>query len=161
MSSESSLGSVLVFLAGILFVFFYLVIHRRSQSKPLLITGDMEKGTSLENKQLPAFTARRLTQTTFLIVEWDDIFNEHPFIYAKIVPSTNTILIMDTGCGGATHNPEIGLKSLREFIETVNVPDNNGKPLNEGGKMKYIVVESHCHYDHIRRCSFWPSSSTC
>ncbi|KAG2133646.1 Metallo-hydrolase/oxidoreductase [Suillus bovinus] len=109
----------------------------------------MEKGTSLENKRLPAFTARRLTQTTFLIVEWDDIFNEHPFIYAKVVPSAKTILIMDTGCGGATHNPQIGLKSLREFIETVAVPDNNGKPLNEGGKMKYIVVESHCHYDHI------------
>jgi glyoxylase-like metal-dependent hydrolase (beta-lactamase superfamily II) len=126
-----------------------------------MMTDDMERGASLENKKLPAFTARRLTQTTFLIVEWDDLFNEHPFIYAKVVPSAKTILIMDTGCGGATHNPEIGLKSLREFIETVNIPDNNGKPLNEGGKMKYIVVESHCHYDHIRRCSFWYSSSTC
>lgn len=146
---SSSLGSVLVFLAGVLFVFFYLVTHRRPHSKSRLMIDDMEKGTSSENKQVPAFTARRLTQTTFLIIEWDDIFNEHPFIYAKVVPSANTILIMDTGCGGATHNPEIGLKSLREFIETVDVPDNNGKPLNEGGKMKYIVVESHCHYDHI------------
>jgi hypothetical protein len=152
---SSGLESVLVFLAGVLFVFLYPVLHRRPHSKPrLMMTDDMERGASLENKKLPAFTARRLTQTTFLIVEWDDLFNEHPFIYAKVVPSAKTILIMDTGCGGATHNPEIGLKSLREFIETVNIPDNNGKPLNEGGKMKYIVVESHCHYDHIRRCSF-------
>ncbi|KAG1733606.1 beta-lactamase-like protein [Suillus paluster] len=146
---SSSLGSVLVFLTGVLFVFFYLVTHRRPQRSRLTLTVDMEKGANSENKQLPAFTARRLTQTTFLIVEWDDIFNEHPFIYAKVVPSADTILIMDTGCGGATHNPEIGLKSLRKFIETVDIPDNDGKPLNEGGKMKYIVVESHCHYDHI------------
>jgi len=113
---------------------------------------DMEKGTS-ENKGLAAFTARRLTQTTFLIVEWDDIYNEHPFIYAKVVPSANTILILDTGCGGATYNPDISLKCLREFIETIPIPDNHGKPLNDGGRMKYIVVESHCHYDHIRTFS--------
>lgn len=150
---SSGLESVLVFLAGVLFVSFYSLAHRSLYSKSRLMMDDMEKGTSLDNKRLPAFTARRLTQTTFLIVEWDDVFNEHPFIYAKVVPSAKTILIIDTGCGGATHNPEIGLKSLREFIETVDVPDNNGKPLNEGGKMKYIVVESHCHYDHIRRCS--------
>ncbi|OJA18172.1 hypothetical protein AZE42_05308 [Rhizopogon vesiculosus] len=141
----SSLGSVCIFLLGVLYVLFYLVAYRKPHSR---LTNDMEKGTS-EKKELPAFTAQRLTKTTFLIIEWDDIFNEHPFIYAKVVPSANTILIMDTGCGGATNNPDIGLKSLREFIETVAIPDNNGKPLNEGGKMKYIVVESHCHYDHI------------
>lgn len=142
---SSGLGSVLVFLVVALLVFVYLVTHRRHSR----LTHDMEKGASSEKRDLPAFTARRLTQTTFLIVEWDDIFNEHPFIYAKVVPSANTILIMDTGCGGATHNPEIGLKNLREFIETVDIADNGGKPLNEGGKMKYIIVESHCHYDHI------------
>ncbi|KIJ67068.1 hypothetical protein HYDPIDRAFT_58724, partial [Hydnomerulius pinastri MD-312] len=97
----------------------------------------------------PAFTARRLTSSTFLITEWDDIFIEHPFIYAKIVSSAQTILILDTGCGGATHNPDIGLKSLREFIETIGVEDNGGEPLNPGGKMAYVVVQSHCHYDHI------------
>ncbi|KAH7884512.1 beta-lactamase-like protein [Phlebopus sp. FC_14] len=98
---------------------------------------------------LPAFIARRLTASTFLITEWDDIFNEHPFIYAKIVPIAQTIMILDTGCGGATYNSDIGLKSLREFIETVDVEDNGGKPLNPQGKMRYVVVQSHCHYDHI------------
>lgn len=141
--------AVWIVLPGILCVIFYLVTRRRPLSH---LTNDMEKGTS-ENKELPAFTARRLTQTTFLIVEWDDIYNEQPFIYAKVVPSANTILILDTGCGGATYNPEIGLKDLRKFIETVAIPDNHGKPLNEGGKMKYIVTESHCHYDHIRMFS--------
>lgn len=153
-SSCSSLGSVWIFLPVFLYVVFHLVTHRRPHSR-LTIQNDMEKGTSdIDSKELPAFTARRLTQTTFLIIEWDDIYNEHPFIYAKVVPSANTILILDTGCGGATHNIDITLKSLRKFIETVAIPDNNHKPLNEGGKMKYIVVESHCHYDHIRMFPF-------
>ncbi|KAH7911088.1 Metallo-hydrolase oxidoreductase [Hygrophoropsis aurantiaca] len=103
--------------------------------------------TKMDN--LPAFTTRRLTGSTFLITEWDDIWNEHPFIYIKIVPTTNTILVADTGCGGKTHNPAINLTSLREYIETVGVADNEGKPLNENGTMKYVVVQTHCHYDHI------------
>jgi hypothetical protein len=146
----SSLGSAWILLPGVLYVLFYLVTHRKPPSH-LTLTNDMEKG--IKKNGLPAFTAQRLTRTTFLIIEWDDVFNEHPFIYAKVVPSANTILILDTGCGGATHNPNIGLTSLREFIETVGISDNNGKPLNEGGRMKYIVVESHCHYDHIRMLS--------
>lgn len=103
---------------------------------------------------LPAFTAHRLTPSTFLIKEWDDIWVEHPFIYAKIVPAAQTILLLDTGCGGKTDNPDIGLKDLRTFIETVPVNDNGGKPLNPGGKLSYIVVQSHCHYDHIRTWQF-------
>lgn len=78
---------------------------------------------------LPAFTAQRLTPSTFLIKEWDDIWVEHPFIYAKIVHSARTILLLDTGCGGGTYNPNIGLKDLRAFIETVPVNDNAGSCL--------------------------------
>jgi len=29
------------------------------------------------------------------------------------------------------------------------VDDNGGRPLNEGAKMGYMVLLSHCHYDHI------------
>ncbi|KAH7930194.1 hypothetical protein BV22DRAFT_1191466 [Leucogyrophana mollusca] len=107
---------------------------------------DKEQSTA---KNLPAFTTRQLTQSTFLITEWDDIWNEHPFIYAKIVPAAETILIVDTGCGGRTLNTDIGLTSLREYIETVGVADNGGRPLNEGRRMRYVVVQTHCHYDHI------------
>lgn len=99
-----------------------------------------------------AFKASRLSPTTFLIVEHSDIYEEHPFIYAKIVPDASTILLLDTGCGGATKDDEIEISSLREFIGTVKVDDNGGQPLNEGGKMRYVVVLSHCHYDHICMC---------
>lgn len=96
-----------------------------------------------------AFKTSRLTSSTFLIIEHSDIYDEHPYIYAKIIPVANSILIVDTGCGGATNDPKINLKRLRNYIEEVAVDENNGKPLNEGGKMGYAVVLSHCHYDHI------------
>lgn len=119
------------------------------QTDPTRVSANAPSGT-----HLPAFTARRLTPSTFLIIEWDDVWEEHPFIYAKIVPAAQTILLLDTGCGGQTTNPDIGLKDLRTFIETVPVDDNKGKPLNPGGKLSYIVVQSHCHYDHIRTWRF-------
>ncbi|KAI0691523.1 Metallo-hydrolase/oxidoreductase [Cerioporus squamosus] len=96
-----------------------------------------------------AFTARRLTPSTFLIVEVDDVYDEHPFIYAKMVPSARTILLLDTGCGGKTREPNVELTRLRDFLEREPVEDNGVKPINPGGAMRYVVVLSHCHYDHI------------
>lgn len=107
----------------------------------------------MEGPECSAFQATQLTSSTFLIKEYDDIFSEHPHIYAKLAPSANTILIIDTGCGGVT-NAEVVVRSLREFIEKVQVADNGGKPLNAGGTMKYVVVTTHCHYDHIRMLFF-------
>lgn len=98
--------------------------------------------------KIPAFKASRLTPTAFLVVEHSDSYDEHPFIYVKSL-NDFTLMILDTGCGGNTPNHEITLRSLREFIETVDVDDNGGKPLNPDGRKKYIVVLSHCHYDHI------------
>ena len=103
------------------------------------------------SKNTSAFKASKLNASTFLIIEYKDIYDEQPFIYAKVDIQSNTILIIDTGCGGATDDPNVDLKDLRESIETFDVDDNNGKPINEGGRMKYIVVLSHCHYDHICR----------
>ncbi|EMD34135.1 hypothetical protein CERSUDRAFT_117629 [Gelatoporia subvermispora B] len=112
---------------------------------------DLEAQRALTVPKAPrsAFTARRLTPTTFLIVEVNDIFNEHPFIYAKIFAEAKEILLVDTGCGGMSRDPTVEITSLREFLETVDVPDNGGRPLNVGGQMGYAVVLSHCHYDHI------------
>ncbi|TFK72915.1 Metallo-hydrolase/oxidoreductase [Pluteus cervinus] len=96
-----------------------------------------------------AFRATRLTATTFLIKEYDDVYAERPHIYAKIVPSADTILVVDMGCGGRSVDPDVEVTSLREFIETFPVQDNDGKALNPGGTMSYIIVTTHCHYDHI------------
>lgn len=96
-----------------------------------------------------AFRATRLTPSTFLVEEYNDIFSEHPHIYVKLLPSANTVLVIDTGTGGKSYDPDVEVTSLRKFIESVDVADNDGRPLNEGGKMKYVVITTHCHYDHI------------
>lgn len=101
-----------------------------------------------EDNQTPStcFTCTRLNETTFVIVE-DDKYLEVPFIYVKIYPTV--VLLMDTGCGGAAKDPTVELTSLRRFIETYPVPDNGHSPLNAGSKRGYVVVCTHCHFDHI------------
>lgn len=104
------------------------------------------------------FTCTRLNRTTFLIVE-DDQYRERPFVYAKIFPSV--VVLIDTGCGGAAKDPSVQLSSLREFIETYPVEDNEGRPLNSGGQKGYAVVCTHCHYDHIGESGLCSSSYLC
>jgi glyoxylase-like metal-dependent hydrolase (beta-lactamase superfamily II) len=100
-----------------------------------------------------AYTASRLTpsSSTFLIKEYQDIYDERPFIYVKLVPAARAIIVIDTGCGGKTEDQDIEITSLREFIEKAPVQDNEGRPLNAEG-WKYIVICTHVHYDHIRTC---------
>ena len=97
-----------------------------------------------------AFKASKLTSTAFAINEHSDAYDEKPLIYAKLVPAARTLLLVDTGCGGATSDGEISVRGLREFIETVPVQDNSGRPLNPGAALRYVLVLTHCHYDHIR-----------
>jgi glyoxylase-like metal-dependent hydrolase (beta-lactamase superfamily II) len=92
------------------------------------------------------FTCSRLNPTTFQIIE-DDRWSEQPIIYVKVTETT--LVLLDTGCGGASKDPDVSLKSLRQFIENYIVPDNDGKPLNLGGEKDYVVICSHCHFDHI------------
>ncbi|KAI0635662.1 beta-lactamase-like protein [Trametes polyzona] len=107
-----------------------------------------------------AFTARRLTPTTFVITEVDDIYDEHPFIYAKRVPAARTLLLLDTGCGGASRTPAPAFPRLRDFLERAPVADNAGRPLNPAGELAYVVVLSHCHYDHILGVEQFAEDST-
>ncbi|EEU43654.1 uncharacterized protein NECHADRAFT_82658 [Fusarium vanettenii 77-13-4] len=96
--------------------------------------------------QTTCFSANRLNSTTFVICE-DDKWSENPLIYAKLFP--NSLVLIDTGCGGAAKDPTVELKSLRTFIETYPVADNEDEPLNKDGSRNYVVICTHCHYDHI------------
>ncbi|KAJ6494779.1 Metallo-hydrolase/oxidoreductase [Mycena vitilis] len=80
--------------------------------------------------------------------EYNDIYGEHPQIFVKLCLSAKTVLIIDTGCGGATVDPNIEITSLRRYIEEVKLDCNGGKALN-AAKMEYVVIATHCHYDHI------------
>jgi glyoxylase-like metal-dependent hydrolase (beta-lactamase superfamily II) len=91
-----------------------------------------------------------LNASTFLVIE-DDKWNEEPYIYVKIYPSS--LVLIDTGCGGAAKNEAVELTSLREYLETFPVPDNEYQPLNPESRKSYIVVCTHCHFDHIGNAS--------
>ncbi|QIW99486.1 hypothetical protein AMS68_005004 [Peltaster fructicola] len=41
------------------------------------------------------------------------------------------------------------LTTREPFLETYPVPERYGKPLNPGGALQYVIILSHCHYDHI------------
>ncbi|PVH67345.1 Metallo-hydrolase/oxidoreductase [Cadophora sp. DSE1049] len=92
-----------------------------------------------------SFVCLLVNNSTFLIIE-DDAYGEEPYIYVKIYP--NHILITDTGCNSPRQKHR-SLTSLRQFIETYPVSIHSGKCLNPGGEKKYIIICSHCHYDHI------------
>ena len=77
----------------------------------------------------------------------DNKWRENPLIYAKVYNSV--IVLVDTGCGGASKDPNVQLTSLRTFIETYPVSANGGKPLNPTAERGYVVICTHCHYDHI------------
>jgi glyoxylase-like metal-dependent hydrolase (beta-lactamase superfamily II) len=101
--------------------------------------------TKSASTRTPCFTCSKLNSTTFVIVE-DDKWSEIPFIYVKLYGQV--VVLFDTGCGGAARDSKANLTSLRDFIETFPVADNNDQPLNPNS-LDYLVVISHCHFDHI------------
>jgi glyoxylase-like metal-dependent hydrolase (beta-lactamase superfamily II) len=102
------------------------------------------------------FTCTRLNASTFLVIE-DDKWDEEPYIYVKSYSSV--LVLIDTGCGGAAKNEAAELTSLKEFLETFPVPDNDNQPLNLGSKKSYVVVCTHCHFDHIGKAPSTPLST--
>jgi len=103
--------------------------------------------TSIERVSSPgtSFVSRRVNTSTFLIIE-DDSYGEQPYIYVKIYEQY--LLLTDTGCNQA-RSKEPSLTSLRQYLEEYPIPQNKGRCLNPNGMKKYVIICSHCHYDHI------------
>ena len=107
----------------------------------------MEHISSSTTFSLPttSFVSRRVNSSTWVIVE-DDSYGEQPYIYVKIYP--NHLLITDTGCN-SPRSKKPTLTSLREYLEKYPLSLNEHRSLNPNGRKQYIIVCSHCHYDHI------------
>lgn len=105
------------------------------------------------------FTCSRLNATTFVVHE-NDKYGEHPFIYVKIYDTPRLAVISDTGCGGGDRGRE-HYHDLKDYIETFPAATNEGKPLNplEAGR-GYLIICTHCHYDHILGLRHFPTTST-
>jgi glyoxylase-like metal-dependent hydrolase (beta-lactamase superfamily II) len=92
-----------------------------------------------------SFISRRVNSSTFLIIE-NDSYGEQPYIYVKVYP--NHLLITDTGCN-SPRSENRSLASLRQYLETFPLSSNNQQSLNPDGAKGYVILCSHCHYDHI------------
>lgn len=98
----------------------------------------------------PAYTCSQLNPSTYLIIH-NDTFKEYPYIYVKIYPSPlNLIVIFDTGCGTANTQHDATPQDLKDFIKQtfldtqLNSVDHSSDP-----NWEYIVICTHCHFDHI------------
>ncbi|KAF2720901.1 hypothetical protein K431DRAFT_248299 [Polychaeton citri CBS 116435] len=102
--------------------------------------------------QLPntaSFSTKRVNKTTFVVTE-DDALDQYPLIYVKIHPKAPVIILSDTGCD----EPSERKKSarwihLRDYLERCPVFVNGRQPLNPNGQRKYVIIFTHCHFDHI------------
>lgn len=109
------------------------------------------------------YACRRVNPSTFLIIH-DDKYGDHPFIYVKISTEgdPHPTLLLDTGCGvAAARSKPLQLKDLKDFLYNFPVAENGGRPLISLGpkpsresdavinRTRIIIVNTHCHYDHI------------
>ena len=113
---------------------------------PAGLTNEQARPAGPKSSGTTCFTGTRLNASTFLIIE-NDKWNEEPYIYVKVYSSV--LVLIDTGCGGAAKDETAKLTSLREFLEIFPIPDNQNQPLNPESKKSYVIVCTHCHFDHI------------
>ncbi len=107
----------------------------------------------LENDELPAscpFSFRCLNKSLYLIRE-NDGFGEYPNIYAKVCTANGStvIVLSDTGCATEVKNPDYHSVVTPRAPEYWNLRTVLEMTINPGGRFPYLVMTTHCHYDHI------------
>ena len=89
-------------------------------------------GWSRREGKSPFGKVEQISEQVYYVVE-DDRFNERPFMY--IVLGTRRNVIVDTGVGTASYEAWLSDWMKREHAEAASRP--------------LLVVNTHCHYDHI------------
>lgn len=135
----------------------------------------MSTSTSSPRLDRFPFTIRQLNPSTHLIREKDK-YAEFPHIYAKVVFQTRgstrpaLIVLSDSGCGTSkpfdhfTSSTSCDLKcyEVRKIAHhgTYDLGNFLRQTINPNGKIPYLVVTTHCHYDHILGLKHLPSTSS-
>ena len=114
---------------------------------------------ALEAEQKP-FYIIQLTQSSWLIREHDK-YGEYPNIFAKFcrVSDDAVIVLSDSGCATSVRNEDFDSDlsngpehwNLRTFLEAT---------INPSAKLPYLVITTHCHYDHILGITHLPPAGT-
>lgn len=107
----------------------------------------------LELPKACPFSVRRLNESFYLFRE-HDAYGQYPNIYAKIchsaTPSTSAVIVLsDTGCATTAKNPNYGSTSKPDEPESWNLNTVLRHTINPGGRLPYLVMTTHCHFDHI------------
>lgn len=101
------------------------------------------------------------------MIREDDVYGQRPHIYAKICSSNGpdgkaeVIVLSDTGCGTeVTADQEIGNSQSPDNSSVWNIRTLLEYTINPGGKLHYLVIMTHCHWDHILGIAKFLSSPT-
>ncbi|KAJ5108701.1 hypothetical protein N7456_005376 [Penicillium angulare] len=114
------------------------------------------------NLDVPAscpFHVRRLNESIYVFREHDN-YGQFPNIYAKICSisgtngsPTSVIVLSDAGCATSIKNPEYDLDTSKDpEIKTPkywNIYTVLKHTINPTGQIPYLVITTHCHFDHI------------
>lgn len=113
-----------------------------------------------EIQEYPEYDPALKSKYKTYIISEHDRYGELPLIYAKLLVPSKVIVLSDTGCGTevtvqkkldqrlasstrVAHDDsplEPRVWNLRTFLEAT---------INPGGRIPYLVITTHCHYDHI------------
>ena len=96
---------------------------------------------SMSSPPGPPYYCSKLNDTTYLIVHHDK-YLEFPFLYVKLYQSLSLAVIIDTGCGAHNGQKDAPVLELRDFIHSEILS-------SEQASFDFIVVCTHCHFDHI------------
>ncbi|KAJ6028847.1 hypothetical protein N7540_004423 [Penicillium herquei] len=110
------------------------------------------------NFDLPAscpFHVRRLNESIYVFREHDN-YDQYPNIYAKIcsAPDENgslssVIVLSDAGCATSIKNPDFDYSKDPKTPEYWNIYTALKQTINPDGQFPYLVITTHCHFDHI------------
>ncbi|KAI7185527.1 hypothetical protein KC316_g3987 [Hortaea werneckii] len=95
-----------------------------------------------------SFTTRRVNKSTFVVQE-HDAYGELPLIFVKVHPTVPVVIVSDTGCDEPSKkHKDDNYIHLRHYLENYPISCNNNLPLNHGGEKRYLIICTHCHFDH-------------
>ncbi|KAK4552530.1 hypothetical protein LTR86_010374 [Recurvomyces mirabilis] len=112
----------------------------------------------------PVYTSQQLNLSTYLVIH-NDKYLEFPFIYVKLYEDIKLAVVVDTGCGKNYGKGGRGPAELKDFIAQKIIDKHAGRDatksfsrLRQASGYDFMVICTHCHFDHIGGIEIFASS---